>query len=138
MQQIPRRPVPARGVASQRECGKRGDNQHCQSGKAEPHHRLTLSMYFIAGIHCRGANAAQARQEPQQQRRADQGRHRARGNFHPDARQPENELIGKPEDQRTNQRRQHQARQQTACAEHFCQQRRKQADKADDADGVNQ
>ena len=47
-------------------------------------------------------------------------------------------MIGKPEDQRTNQRRQHQSWQQTPRPQHFCQQRREQPDKADNPHSVHQ
>ena len=47
-------------------------------------------------------------------------------------------MIGKPEDQRPNQRGQQQSRQQATRTEHFCQQRGKQSDKADNPNRINQ
>ena len=125
-------------IAAKRERHNNGKQQYRPARQGKHQYILALSSDAVTGIHIRRAHTSKARQQPQQQWRANQRRHRTSGNFHPYAGQPQNDLVGEPEDQRTNQRGQHQTRQQTTRAEHFRQQRCKQANKADNPNRVNQ
>ena len=138
IEHCPARPVPALGITAKRQRRNHRQHQYCATRQGKPQDMMTLGAHFIARVHRRGAHAAQAWQQPQQQRRANQRRDRTGRDFHPYPRQPEDHLVRKPEDQGTNQRGEDQPGEQTARPEHFCQQRREQADKTDDADRIHQ
>ncbi|MOA28616.1 hypothetical protein D3C78_1495690 [compost metagenome] len=94
--------MPAAGIASQRQRQPADENQHADTRQGKPQDVLALGIHFVPGIHRRRTHAAKTRQQPEQKRRANQRRDGPGRNFHPDARQPENNLVRKPEDQRPN------------------------------------
>ncbi len=138
LQQIAVGPQPAVGIATKGQRHAHRQQQQRDACENKPLHMIALRLHIIAAVHHRGADAAQPRQQPQQQRRANQGGDRAGGDFPPYPAQPEDHLIGKPQEQRADQRRQQQPRQQPTGAKHFRQQRREQADKADNPYRVHQ